>query len=151
MSPEVVIRKATASDVADMVDLLELLFSIEQDFTFNAAKHRQGLAMILTEPEVRCIAVAEVNQSVVGMCSVQTVVSSAEGLRAAWIEDVVIQTPFRGQGIGKKLLAFVEAWCAEQGINRIQLLADQTNIPALEFYQKLNWQRTQLICLRKFT
>ena len=151
MSSEVVIRKATASDIADMVNLLKLLFSLEQDFTFDAAKHRQGLAMMLTDPDVRCVVVAEVGQSIVGMCSVQTVVSSAEGRRAAWIEDVVVQKSFRGQGIGKKLLAFVEIWCAKQGINRIQLLADQNNIRALEFYQTLNWQRTQLICLRKFT
>lgn len=150
MNTEVAIRKATASDVSDMVDLLELLFSIEKDFTFDETKHRQGLAMMLTEPDVRCIVVAEVDQSIVGMCSVQTVVSSVEGGRAAWVEDVVIQKPFQGQGIGKKLLAFVEAWCAEQGIKRVQLLADQNNTSALEFYKKLNWQRTQLICLRKF-
>ncbi|SRR5579883_384068 len=150
MNTTVVIRKATASDLEELVNLLELLFSIEEDFTFNATKHRRGLAMMLTDPDTRCVVVAEVDKNIVGMCSVQTVVSSAEGGRSAWVEDVVIQQPFQGQGIGKKLLSFVEEWCANQGIERIQLLADQNNKPALEFYKKLNWQLTQLICLRKF-
>ncbi len=150
MNIEVIIRKATASDIENMVYLLELLFSIEEDFTFNETKHRRGLAMMLTDPNTRCVVVAEVDKSIVGMCSVQSVVSSVEGSRTAWVEDVVVQKPFQGQGIGKKLLGFVEKWCTEQGIERIQLLADKNNMPALEFYKKLNWQRTQLICLRKF-
>jgi ribosomal protein S18 acetylase RimI-like enzyme len=150
MIMKVVIRKATTSDIEDLVNLLEILFSIEEDFTFNAAKHRRGLTMMLTDLDTRCVVVAEVAQSIVGMCSVQTVVSSAEGGKTAWVEDVVIQKAFQGQGIGRKLLSFVEEWCTKQGIERIQLLADHNNQPALEFYKKLSWQKTQLICLRKF-
>jgi len=34
-------------------------------------------------------------------------------------------------------------------VSRLQLLADRNNIQATDFYQKLGWQATQLICLRK--
>jgi hypothetical protein len=34
-------------------------------------------------------------------------------------------------------------------MKRLQLLADAENEPALAFYGKSGWKRTQLICLRK--
>ena len=33
----------------------------------------------------------------------------------------------------------------------MQLLADRTNHPALDFYRRQGWQHTQLICLRKYS
>jgi GNAT superfamily N-acetyltransferase len=43
----------------------------------------------------------------------------------------------------------IEDWARERGVKRLELLADRNNSPALEFYRKLNWQSTQLICLHK--
>lgn len=42
-----------------------------------------------------------------------------------------------------------ERWCYQQGATRIQLLADRENEPALRFYAKLGWEKTQLICKPK--
>src|SRR5688572_9086621 len=111
MRMEALIRPATSADIERMVWLLSQLFSIEADFIFDEAKQRQGLSLMFTEPELRAILVAEVQGKVVGMCSVQTVVSTAEGGRSAWIEDVVIEDRYQGLGIGRQLLNAVEQWC----------------------------------------
>jgi hypothetical protein len=78
-SVKALIRRAAVSDINAMVNLLRLLFSIEEDFTFDESRHCLGLAMMLKNEDERCIMVAEINAVVVGMCSAQLLVSTAEG------------------------------------------------------------------------
>ncbi len=146
---EAIIRRAKSSDIPHLLELLRNLFSIEADFEFNAGVQKQGLFMMLQSPETRCIMVAETDKIVAGMCTGQLVVSTAKGGFSGLIEDMVIRHEYRGKGLGSRLLDAVQKWCFSSGARRIQLLADKNNIPALTFYEKCNWQYTQLICLRK--
>lgn len=143
------VRPASLSDMDDLVGLLRELFSVEKDFTFDETRQRRGLAMMLADTENRCVLVAERNRKAVGMCSVQVVISTAEGGKVGLVEDVVVGRPFRGNGIGKRLLTSMVEWARKNGLSRLQLLADQNNIPGLGFYRKMNWTATNLICLRK--
>lgn len=143
------IRRAKPADISGMVRLLRILFSIETDFLFDEGKQQRGLEMMLSDCTNRCIMVAELNQQIVGMCTAQILVSTAEGGIAALIEDLVVEDACRGEGIGKELLLSIEGWAIARGVRRLQLLADQNNTRALEFYRKMEWKVTELICLRK--
>lgn len=149
MIQECNIRHANINDLDNLIPLLKLLFAIEADFSFYEAKQRRGLELMLERPNERCIMVAEVNNEIIGMCTAQLVITTAEGGTAALIEDVVIKEEYRGQGIGRQMMNALEAWAWQKGVKRLQLLADRSNTPALEFYKRLNWNRTQLICLHK--
>jgi GNAT superfamily N-acetyltransferase len=134
-----------------MTALLEELFSIEADFTVDPQRQQRGLALMLDGClKHRCIKVAEVEGRVVGMCSAQLLISTAQGGLVALIEDMVIKKDFQGRGIGRRLVAAIEQWARDHGATRLQLLADRDNHPALAFYKHLAWQSTQLICLRKY-
>lgn len=144
-----VIRRATPPDISSMIKLLKILFSIETDFTFDKLTQQSGLEMMLGDCTNRCIMVAELNQQIVGMCTAQILVSTAEGGLIALIEDLIVEDQYRGQSLGKELLIAIEGWALAQGARRLQLLADRNNSLALGFYKKLNWTNTQLICLHK--
>ncbi|MEN6568070.1 MAG: GNAT family N-acetyltransferase [Veillonellales bacterium] len=149
MNSKSVIRKALPADIDFLVELLQLLFAIETDFSVDRERQRRGLEMMLQEEKFRCLLVAEADRKVVGMCSAQLLVSTAEGGFKAMIEDVVIAEDYRGRGIGVQLLTAIAQWAAKQGAARLDLLADRGNGPALAFYKKLNWTFTGLICLQK--
>jgi len=144
-----IIRRAQDNDLNNLVRLLQILFSLETDFTVDEAKQRSGLEMMLDEHNSRCVMVAELDQKIIGMCTAQILVSTSEGGIAALIEDVVVDPDYRGQSIGRELLLSIENWALRRGAKRLQLLADQHNIPALAFYKSMNWKRTQLVCLHK--
>lgn len=131
-----------------LVSLLKILFSIEEDFIFNEDFQRQGLQLML-DSNHGCVLVAENKGQVIGMCSGQLTVSTAEGCQSLLVEDVVVHEDFRGKGIGRQLMDAIARWGKEHGASRLQLLADRNNGPALQFYKKIGWQGTELICLRK--
>jgi len=83
------------------------------------------------------------------MCTVQTLISTAEGGPVGLLEDLIVAADFRNQGIAAKLVAEAVNWAECQSLKRLQLLADKNNLPALNFYKKQGWQPTQLVCLRK--
>jgi ribosomal protein S18 acetylase RimI-like enzyme len=145
---QVNIRPAVFSDTEALTSFLEILFSIEEDFFFNKTLQRRGLELMLTNDRC-CVLVADVNGQAVGMCSGQLTISTAEGGPALLVEDMVVLGEYRGQGIGQRLMAKVAEWGKTKGVSRLQLLADRNNTPALEFYKRLGWQTTELICLRK--
>ncbi len=143
-----VIRTARPEDLDALVDLLRMLFGIEADFDFDAARQRQGLAMLLAN-EAAVLLVAEAAGQVIGMCSGQLTISTAEGGFSLLVEDVVVAQSWQGKGVGRELLTALEQWAEARKIGRLQLLADRNNGAALEFYRKLDWQPTELICLRR--
>jgi len=142
------VRQACQDDLEHLVALLKILFSIEEDFTVNEQRQRRGLQIMLGN-ELGCILVVESAGRVVGMCSGQLTVSTAEGGAAMLVEDVIVHEDFRGRGIGRRLMNSLAEWGAAKGVSRLQLLADRNNSAALDFYTKLGWQTTELICLRK--
>lgn len=144
-----VIRRATISDLEHLVGLLQELFSIEKDFEFDAIKQTKGLLCLLQNESTCDVLVAEYQKQAIGMCTMQTVVSTAEGGPAGLIEDMVVARAFRGKGVGKMLLSEMQTIAQRKGLFRLQLLADRHNRPAIDFYQKMGWSPTRMFCLRK--
>jgi GNAT superfamily N-acetyltransferase len=142
------LRKARHQDLHQLIALLKLLFTIEADFSFNAQKQRQGLAMLL-DNDRGCVLVAEEKEQIIAMCTGQVVISTAEGGPAVLVEDMVVDPVHQGFGVGRALMNTMAGWALEQGATRLQLLADKNNPPALAFYARLGWDKTALICLRK--
>ena len=147
-SSQVVIRPARIRDIEVLVSLLEVLFCIEEDFIFNETRQLNGLKLLIND-ERSTVLVAEIREKIIGMCTGQRVISTAEGGPAILVEDVVVDPGYRGMGIGRKLLESIFRWAEENSASRLQLLADRKNRAALDFYEKTGWQETRLICLRK--
>ena len=149
MSSNIKIKKAKNSDINKLVEILKELFSIEEDFSFNEKLQYRGLEMMLKDQDNCCIMVAEQDGKIVGMSTIQVLISTAEGGKVGLIEDVVVKESYRRKKIGSKLLEAIMDWANLKNLLRIQLLADKNNKSGLEFYEKLKWKKTKLICLRK--
>jgi GNAT superfamily N-acetyltransferase len=145
---EVTVRSARGGDIPALTALLAQLFAIEADFAIDPAVQARGLELLAARPDA-VILVAEMAGRTVGMCTVQLTASTARGGLSAGLEDVVVDQAWRGRGIGRALLAAAEAWARNRGALRLALLADETNLPALDFYDRLGFARTRLVWLAK--
>ena len=136
------------TDVPQLCELLALLFAQEADFTPNLQHQSRALEMIIGQPEVGRIFCAVASGSVIGMVSILFTVSTAEGGRAAWLEDLIVHPGHRGAGIGERLLQTAIAGAKTAGGTRITLLTDATNHAAQKFYGRAGFVRSQMVPLR---
>jgi GNAT superfamily N-acetyltransferase len=144
----VTLRPANSNDIETLQKLLAMLFTLEQDFEPDVRKQHLGLELLLKSDQSHVV-IAETAGDVIGMATLQLVISTAEGAAAAWIEDVIVDPAWRGQGIGGRLLDSLAEWATTKGVTRLQLVADCNNQPALDFYASQGWDQTALIALRK--
>jgi len=134
--PLIRVREARASDVGAMVELLSLLFKQEADFAPSPAKQRRALELILAQPSMGRLFVLTRANKVLGMVSLLFTISTAEGGKAAWLEDLVVRAEHRGRGLGTRLLRAVVDWARKQGLSRITLLTDADNTGARGLYMR---------------
>lgn len=144
------VRLAQPADLPALCALLGELFAIEADFRPDPARQWLGLERLLKRAPDAAVLVAVSDGEVIGMCSAQVLISTAEGGEVALVEDVVVRADRRGSGAGSALIVALERWCRERGIRRLQLLADRANTPALDFYRRKGWQPTQLMAWRRY-
>ncbi len=147
--PQAVFDAAREGDIPAMVGLLGELFRLESDFEPDAAKQEQGLRLILEQPLLGRLFVARVEDEIAAMASLLFSVSTAEGGRVGWVEDVIVSASWRGKGLGRGLMGHVSDWARANGCLRLTLLADRENMPALGFYHRLGFQRSAMVVLRR--
>lgn len=149
MDDDIITRQARPEDIPALCGILEDLFTIESDFTPDVEKQVKALSMLLTDSsDSSLVLVAVMEGKVVGMVSVQTLVSTAEGGKVGLVEDMIVDREFRRRGVGTLLLNHAVEWARNRKLKRLQLLADRENIPAVNFYARNGWIVTNLGCLR---
>jgi GNAT superfamily N-acetyltransferase len=140
---------ATSSDLPELAGLLAELFTLENDFVPDRDKQLRGLALILDNPACGQLFVLRDGTQIIGMINALITVSTAEGGRVLLLEDVIVQSGYRGRGLGRQLVCHVIDWARAEGMTRVTLLADRNNQAALDFYSKLGFDRSFMTVLRK--
>lgn len=144
MKHNVTIEFAKESDLYSMAGLLKILFEIEKDFKIDFNKQLAGITKLFNH-ESATLLVARHEGEVVGMLTMQRLISSAEGDYVGQLEDLVVKDEYRKMGIGSRLINKMRFMAIEEfGYKRIQLAADMDNHNALNFYTRRGFRKTNL-------
>jgi GNAT superfamily N-acetyltransferase len=130
---------ARPQELPQLVELLGILFEQEAEFSANPAKQEAALKLIFADPSHGKLHVARDDRQVVAMASLLFTVSTAEGGKAALLEDLVVRPDYRKRGVGARLLEYVIAQAQAEGVLRITLLTDMQNERAQVLYRKLGF------------
>jgi GNAT superfamily N-acetyltransferase len=132
---EISIRKATADDMAQVLELIKELavFEKEPDAVLITVEDLQR-AGFSDPPKFTCF-VAEVNNQVVGMALIYFRFSTWVG-QTVHLEDLVVKESMRGKGIGEALYAQVMRYAQEQGVKRVNWVVLDWNEGAIKFYER---------------
>jgi GNAT superfamily N-acetyltransferase len=122
---------------------------LEEDFHPEREKQFAGLRLILENPLIGQLFVLRTGDAIAGMANALITVSTAEGGKVVLLEDVIVAKRFRGRGLGRLLVEKVCEWAKARGMPRLTLLADQANVNALAFYERLGFTPSVMRVLRK--
>jgi ribosomal protein S18 acetylase RimI-like enzyme len=143
-----------ATDRGSLLDCVVTLQDFERELEPELPPGRDVADSYLTFLFEHCakssgrVFVAESDGRVIGFVGVLTRVPP-EGPEdppdeSAYITDLVVLPRYRGEGIGRALLARAEQAARESGVGRLQLTALVRNLAALELYRSCGFRDFEL-------
>ncbi len=137
------IRPAAATDIEIIVDFSRRLNEEDPSFTgevhFDEAAVRAALAQFLADSALgRAWLVAD-GETPIGYVVLTFGFSLESHGRDGIIDEIYVAAEYRGQGVGARLLEFVEAEARRIGLKKIYLEVEQPNTRAKKFYSRLGF------------
>lgn len=131
------IRPATPADVKQILIFIRALADFEREPGAVVATEEDLLRDGFGEaPYYQCL-IAEWDDEPAGFAFYFYDYSTWLGRPGIYLEDVFVNPPYRGRGIGKALLQRLAAIAVEKGCARLKWQVLDWNTPAIEFYRAL--------------
>lgn len=130
----ITVRKADQSLIEPIKRLLAQLTSKESEFSIS------DLSAIVGDPNSRLFTIV-VDGVVAGMLTLG--MYSAPTGRKIWIEDVVVDSAFRGRGLGRMLIDHAIEYSASMTPCSLMLTSRPSRIEANELYRKAGFEQRQ--------
>jgi GNAT superfamily N-acetyltransferase len=139
----VTVRIATAADLPRIVELLAQLAPSEAD----REDPRQGdvyrNALTRTERQGQQLLVAEADGRILGTLALVLVENlSHQGAPYAILENVVVDAPARGRGIGELLVQEAIQRARRAGCYKVSLTSNKGRTEAHRFYERMGFARS---------
>src|SRR6516165_2403031 len=144
------IEAATMEDLPQLTELLMDLFSQESDFRPDHANQMRGLRLILEQPSRGRIFVLRSPNQIIGMINLLFTISTAEGGFVILLEDLIINSSFRRQGMGSRLLNYAVDYAKQKNFLRITLLTDRMSEDSIAFFEKHGFHRSDMVPMRLY-
>ena len=132
---EVIIRKGTEADIADLLRLIQELAEYEKAPNEVVVTEKQLLKDGFEGHPSFEFLVAEVNGSVEGIALYFYAYSTWKG-KYLYLEDLVVRESQRQLGLGTKLFLAVKDIAEKEGVKRMGWQVLDWNEPAIKFYEK---------------
>jgi GNAT superfamily N-acetyltransferase len=134
---EITIRPADPSDAALILRFIRALAVYEREPDAVVATEETLLAHGFgPNPYFHCL-IAELNESPAGFAFYFFDYSTWLGQPGIYLEDLFVDPPFRGQGVGKALLEALARVALEHGCARMKWEVLDWNEPAIDFYRAM--------------
>ncbi|MEG4352682.1 GNAT family N-acetyltransferase [Microcoleus sp. LAD1_D3] len=127
---------------AELVDLELILAFISQKSEFDGVPHllqatadKLKQTLFVESPLVRVL-LAEVGDTAVGFAMFYASYSSLLAQPCLWLDDLFVQSHFRGMGVGTALLKSLAKIAESTNCGRMEWTVNTGNAPGIAFYQK---------------
>lgn len=131
------IRAAVPSDVPAILSLIRELAEYEKLLDMLVATEASlHQALFGSRPSVEAL-VADVGSQTVGFALFFHNFSTFLGKPGMYLEDLYVRPAFRGQGLGKALLARLAQMANERDCGRLEWSVLNWNEPSIRFYESL--------------
>jgi len=134
-SPPAVVRPARRADAAPLVALLVAQFR-EHRITTPVRKITRAVDGVLRHPDRGRFLVATIAGRPVGLAALSFTWSLEHGGRSAWLEELYVEPPYRGRGIGRALLRAACRAAARAGAAAVDLEVDAAHTRAARLYAR---------------
>lgn len=131
------LRRATRADVPEILRLIRALAEYEKLSGEVVATEAALAQTLFGERPAAEVLLAEEGGRAVGFALFFHNYSTFLGQPGIYLEDLFVESAFRGHGLGKQLLQAIARLAVERGCGRFEWAVLDWNEPAIGFYESL--------------
>lgn len=131
-----IIRALENRDLKNFIGLCELHAEFEKTDFVTAEKLERFEIMLETTFDWKVL-VVEINQELVGYCSVIKQFSTWDAGHYLYLDCLFLEEKYRGNGVGHRLMSEIKKIARDFGCKQIQWQTPNFNKNAIRFYEKL--------------
>ena len=131
------IRKIHPADLASVVSLMREFAAFENLLDYCTVTEERLYTAMFGENAVVEGLIALTGQTPVGYALFYPNFSSFRAQRGLYLEDIYINSEYRGFGLGATIIREIARTAASRGLERIDFMVLDWNTPAVKFYKKL--------------
>lgn len=134
------LRPATAADVEALLGMMQRFYAID-GYPFIREKKEKAVRQLLAEPLFGEIWLLEGEGQPMGYLVITAGFSLEYNGKDGWVDELFLEEPCRGRGLGEKLLQHAVARAVALGINFLHLQVERHNRAGRGLYEKLGFER----------
>ena len=136
---EVSIQPATAGDVDVLVDLMAEYYVFDR-LPFDAPAARAALQELLHDASLGRLWLVVDGEEPAGYAGLTLGYSLEYHGRDAFLDEFYLRAPYRGRGIGTRVLRFVEEAARSLGVRALHLEVERSNLRAHVLYRNAGFE-----------
>lgn len=146
---EAIFTLADTSHANLLIDFMQKFYAREH-LRFDEPAARRALQQILSDRAFGVVHLVSSRNEVIGYIVVTFGFSLEFHGRDAFLDELYLREEYRGKGIGKASLEFVEALCRREGIKALHLEVERRNRKAQGLYRQAGYQDHDRYLLTKW-
>lgn len=134
-------KNADLSDLPILMRLMQDFHEFDHAEPFDKAPAQKAMEKIVSDDQIGLVWLIKSSGEIVGYIVLTLHYRlEARGV-CANLDEIFIQEKFRGQGIGREAMQFLDNACRSLGVMAIQLEVKKDNPEASSLYQKVGFEK----------
>lgn len=143
-----IFRPATPRDQDCLLAMMRDFYAHER-LEFDPGAASSALGQILGNADLGRVWLIETAGEIAGYVVLAFGFSLEHRGRDAFIDELFVGENFRGRGLGRQAMEFLESACRELGVRALHLEVERDNAPAQELYRKSGFRDNGRFLLSK--
>ena len=135
---EINFRSATHTDIEWLLAAMHEFYAID-DYAFDETIARGVLEKFIADEALGKLWLIEENGKTIGYIVLTFGYSFEFHGRDAFLDELYLDANYRGQGIGKVAMQFIEEKCPAYGVHALHLEVERENIAGQKLYKKFGF------------
>lgn len=140
---------AVESDTGLLVELMREFYEVEH-LHYDDEAARRALRLVLNNSIYGVVYIINSDEKVIGYVALTFGFSLEFHGRDALVDELYVREAYRGRGIGRAALSFVEDVCLREDIRAVHLEVDRVNTIAQGLYGKAGYKNHDRFLLTKW-
>ncbi len=145
---EIIFKKAEISDIKIILVMMSEFYTHEK-LDYNQSVLQSALEGLINNGSAGEVRVINYGSNIAGYFVLTFTYSLEYGGKNALLDELYVRENFRGKGIGRQVLSFIEEFCREKSIHAIHLQVKKFNPLAKRLYTAVGFEEVDRVFMTK--